>query len=161
METKKRKLTTFTSEALFENLKIFEGLRLEAYLCPGGVWTIGYGHTHNVKRGDKWSEQWAEESLRKDIAMVERDVLAMNIVKTVGQLDALVSFVFNIGYYRFKKSTLYHLIRQGANSAAIQREFGRWVYAGGKKQQGLVKRRSWEAWRYFQQSPYIDYSKLG
>ena len=33
-------------------IKEFEGLRLVAYKCPAGVWTIGYGHTYNVKEGD-------------------------------------------------------------------------------------------------------------
>ncbi|WP_193432926.1 glycoside hydrolase family protein [Candidatus Williamhamiltonella defendens] len=35
-----------------EQIKAFESLRLKAYLCPGGRWTIGYGHTKGVKAGD-------------------------------------------------------------------------------------------------------------
>lgn len=33
-------------------VKEFEGLRLEAYLCPAGVPTIGYGHTGGRTPGD-------------------------------------------------------------------------------------------------------------
>ena len=34
-------------------IKFFEGCELEAYKCPAGVWTIGYGHSKDVKEGDK------------------------------------------------------------------------------------------------------------
>ena len=30
-------------------VKTFEGFRADAYKCPAGVWTIGYGHTEDVK----------------------------------------------------------------------------------------------------------------
>ena len=42
-------------------IKKYEGLRLEAYLCPAGVWTIGYGHTAGVGKGMKITAEQAEE----------------------------------------------------------------------------------------------------
>ena len=127
-----------------------EGLRLEAYEDAAGVPTIGYGHTKNVRMGDKISEYWAKEMLREDIEEAEWLVKALHVAKTEGQLDALVSFVFNLGIGRLMTSTLLKVIRNGGSMQQIKKEFKRWVYAGGKKMPGLVKRREWEAKRFFE-----------
>ena len=47
-----------------EIIKKWEGLRLEAYLCPAGVPTIGWGHTKGVKLGDKITLEQAEDFLK-------------------------------------------------------------------------------------------------
>ena len=127
-----------------------EGLRLEAYEDAAGVPTIGYGHTKNVRMGDKISEYWAKEMLREDIEEAEWQVKELGVVKTEGQLDALVSFVFNLGIGRLNTSTLLKVIRNGGSMQQIKKEFKRWVYAGGKQLPGLVKRREWEAKRFFE-----------
>ena len=127
-----------------------EGLRLEAYEDAAGVPTIGYGHTKNVRMGDKISEYWAKEMLREDIEEAEWQVKELGVAKTEGQLDALVSFVFNLGIERLKTSTLLKVIRNGGSMQQIKKEFKRWVYGGGKQLPGLVKRREWEAKRFFE-----------
>ena len=127
-----------------------EGCRLEAYEDAAGVPTIGYGHTKNVRMGDKISEYWAKEMLREDIEEAEWQVKELHVAKTEGQLDALVSFVFNLGIDRLKTSTLLKVIRNGGSRQQIKKEFKRWVYAGGKQLPGLVKRREWEAKRFFE-----------
>ena len=141
-----------TTEILEDKLKAFEGLRLKAYRCPGGKLTIGYGHTgRDIREGDRISEYWACELLKGDIAEAERQVKELNIATTEGQLDALVSFVFNLGIGRLKASTLLKVIREGGSKAQIAREFKKWVYAGGgKRLRGLEKRREWEAKRFFE-----------
>lgn len=139
-----------TTEILFEKLMEMEGCRLEAYKDAAGVPTIGYGHTKNVRMGDKISEYWAKEMLREDIEEAEWLVKELGVVKTEGQLDALVSFVFNLGIGRLKKSTLLKVIRKGGSMQQIKKEFKRWVFAGGKQLPGLVKRREWEARRFFE-----------
>ena len=89
--------------------------------------------------------------LKGDIAEAERQVKELNIATTEGQLDALVSFVFNLGIGRLKASTLLKVIREGGSKAQIAREFKKWVYAGGgKRLRGLEKRREWEAKRFFE-----------
>ena len=139
------------SEELIAKLKTFEGLRLEAYLDDAGVPTIGYGHTgKDVKMGDRISKYWAEDLLRRDLRAVEDAVNALGVAKTQGQFDALVSFAFNLGADRLKKSTLLRRIRDGDSREAITREWMRWVYAGGKRLNGLVKRRTWEVKRFFE-----------
>ena len=125
-------------------IKRFEGCRLEAYKCPAGVWTIGYGHTAGVKKGDKISQELAEVYLKKDLYI--RCTQVSNLVKvplTQNQFDALLSLEYNIGITYFKSSTLLRLLNQGKyNDAANQ--FDRWVYANKKKLAGLVKRRAAE-----------------
>ena len=129
---------------------VMEGLRLEAYEDAAGVPTIGYGHTKDVRMGDRISEYWAKELLRDDIDEAEQQVKELGIARTEGQLDALTSFVFNLGIGRLKESTLLKVIREGGSKQQIRKEFKRWVYAGGKKLPGLVTRREWEAKRFFE-----------
>ena len=139
-----------TTDILLEKLMEMEGLRLEAYQDAAGVPTIGYGHTKNVRMGDRISEYWAKELLREDIEEAEWQVKELRVAKTAGQLDALVSFVFNLGIGRLKSSTLLKVIREGGSMQQVKKEFKRWVYAGGKQLPGLVKRREWEARRFFE-----------
>ena len=89
------------------------------------------------------------DQLLEDVAGMTRQVEALGICRTQAQLDALVSLAFNIGPKRLRRSTLVKLIRRGADAAAIRREWMRWVYAGGKRLEGLVRRREWEAARFF------------
>ena len=139
-----------TTEILLEKLMEMEGCRLEAYQDAAGVPTIGYGHTKNVRMGDRITQYWAKEMLREDIEEAEWLVKELGVAKTEGQLDALVSFVFNLGIGRLKRSTLLKTIREGGSKAQITKEFKRWVYADGKLLPGLVKRREWEAKRFFE-----------
>ncbi|MBQ8988290.1 MAG: lysozyme [Prevotella sp.] len=139
-----------TTEILVMKLMEFEGCRLEAYQDAAGVVTIGYGHTHNVRMGDRITAWYAKDLLKEDIAYFEDQVKALNVARTEGQLDALVSFAFNLGIDRLAGSTLLKVIREGGSKSQIRREFGRWVYAAGKKLRGLEKRREWEARRFFE-----------
>jgi len=139
-----------TTEILLEKLMEMEGCRLEAYQDAAGVPTIGYGHTKNVRMGDRITQYWAKEMLREDIEEAEWLVKELGVAKTEGQLDALVSFVFNLGIGRLKSSTLLKVIRSGGTKRQITQEFKRWVYADGKLLPGLVKRREWEAKRFFE-----------
>ena len=139
-----------TSETLILKLREFEGLRLEAYKDAAGVPTIGYGHTKGVRMGDKITRWWAIETLKKDIEEVAQQVDELEVAHTEGQMDALVSFAFNLGIDRLQRSTLLKLIRQGASKAVIKREFKKWVYAGGERMKGLERRREWEAKRFFE-----------
>ena len=139
-----------TTERLLTQLMVMEGLRLEAYEDAAGVPTIGYGHTKDVRMGDRISEYWAKELLRDDIEVAEQQVKELGVARTEGQLDALTSFVFNLGIGRLKESTLLRVIREGGSKQQIRKEFKRWVYGGGKKLPGLVTRREWEAKRFFE-----------
>ena len=139
------------SEVLIEKLKEFEGFRRDAYRDEAGVLTIGYGHTgKDVREGDRLTTYGAEQLLLIDLQEHEAAVRRLHVARTQGQFDALVSFVFNLGIERLQGSTLLKVIRHGGSHDQIQREFKRWVYAGGKKLRGLERRRDWEARRFFE-----------
>lgn len=138
------------SDICLEKLKEFEGFRSEAYLDAAGVPTVGYGHTKNVKLGDKITEYCAKEYLLQDLYETEQAVNALNVAKIPGQFDALVSFAFNLGIGRLTSSTLLKVIREGGSKQKITREFKRWIYAGGRPLKGLIRRREWEAKRFFE-----------
>jgi len=138
-----------TTEILFEKLKSFEGCRLQAYQDAAKVWTIGYGHTKGVKKGDNITQVEAEAYLREDVEEVEGQILALNLNLTQPQFDALVSFVYNVGIGAFKESTLLRFIREGRSENDIKKQFCSWVYSNGRTLPGLVKRREWEAIRFF------------
>ena len=57
-----------------ELIKSFEQLRLNSYLCPAGVWTIGYGHTDGVNQGMLITEKTADGFLKQDIQKAEDEV---------------------------------------------------------------------------------------
>ena len=139
------------SELALEKIKAFEGCRLSAYRDAAGVLTIGYGHTRGVREGDKISQYWADDYLRKDIEAVEAQIEELGLTLSQPQLDALVSFVFNVGIGNLRRSTLLKWIRDGRNENDIKREWRRWVYAGNPPRTlpGLIKRREWESIRYF------------
>lgn len=134
-----------TSERGLALIKKFEGCRLQAYKCPAGVWTIGWGHTRGVTKGQVISQVDAERMLREDIAPIEQQVNALGINLRQGQFDALVSFIFNLGIGNFNGSTLKKRIVAKADDAIIAAEFKKWNKAGGKVMPGLVRRREEEA----------------
>jgi len=85
------------SQAAIDLIKRFESLRLEAYLCPAGVRTIGWGHTADVQPGQKISPAKAEELLRQDIQQVEDGLTrVLRVPVSQGEFDALVSLCFNL-----------------------------------------------------------------
>lgn len=137
------------SEKAYSLVRQFEGLRLTAYKCPAGVWTIGYGHTSNVLPDKVITKEQSEEFLRQDIATAEKIVSAECPNLRQCQFDALVSFVFNVGGGNFCKSTLLKKVKANSDDNSIMDEFLRWVYAKGVVLPGLQKRRLAEMRLYF------------
>ena len=133
----------------YELIKQFEGLRLKAYLCPAGIWTIGYGHTSSVSPNSTISIQVADENLYSDVSNIEKQLDELNLNLRQCQWDAIVSFVFNVGIRNFRSSTLLAKIRTNPDDNSIMDEFLRWVYANGKVMKGLQKRRLAEMKLYF------------
>lgn len=137
-----------SSSLLINKIIAFEGIRLDAYKCPAGVWTIGVGHTKGVLKGQKITRAQAISLLKDDLAPVEKYVNGLGVCKTKGQFDALVDFAFNCGQGNLGRSTLLKKIRAKRPYEEIKAEFNKWVKGGGKVLPGLVTRRAWEAQRY-------------
>lgn len=126
-------------------VKEFEGLRLEAYLCPAGVPTIGYGHTSGVRLGTRISTDEADRFLTVDLERVRLQLMqSVKVPVSEGQFKALLSFAYNVGAAAVKDSTLLKYLNAGKFEAA-EREFSRWVYSKGEKLPGLARRRAREA----------------
>jgi lysozyme len=128
-------------------IKRFEGFSRTVYFCPAGYPTIGYGHV--VKDDEDFSagvdEEQAEELLCQDAQIAERAVLRLiNVPLTDGQFDALVSFTYNLGSGALQRSTLRRKINREEH-AEVPEQFMRWVWAGGRKLKGLIRRRAAEA----------------
>lgn len=130
-------------------IKEFETLRLNAYKCPAGVWTIGYGHTKDVKPGDVINETRAEYLLAEDLKDAETVVNRECPHVSQNQFDSLVSFTFNCGIGNFLKSTLLKCVKANPENVNIRYEFSRWNKSKGMILAGLIRRRKAEADLYF------------
>jgi lysozyme len=126
-------------------IKEYEGLRLEAYEDGAGVWTIGFGSTGNVHKGDTISAEQAE--MRLEASLIEVEQAVSRIVKvplTDNQFSALVCFAYNVGSGALEKSTLLKKLNEGGYDL-VPSYLKSWIFAGGKVERGLVKRRAAEA----------------
>ena len=131
-----------TSQRGINLIKQFEGVRLTAYKCPAGVYTIGYGHTRGVTRGMKITEEEASAFLAADLRNSEKAVERYDSIYHWNQneFDALVSFTFNCG-----ASNLRALLRNGRrNRSQIAATLPLYRKAGGKILKGLERRRAAE-----------------
>lgn len=138
-------MTRIVNAAGLALVKVFEGLRLEAYQDTSGIWTIGYGHTRSVKPGDSISAARAEQLLEADLMEAERAVEALvKVSLTDNQFSALVSFVFNLGDGAFARSTMLRKLNEGGY-ALVPACLKAWIFDNGRVLQGLVKRRAAEA----------------
>lgn len=126
-------------------IKAAEGCRLNAYKCPAGIWTIGYGHTKGVKEGDTWTQAQADKALEQDIETYLKAVLIAcpSLEHYPNRLAACISLAYNIGTGAFASSSVARYIRRGEYRAAAD-AFLLWVYAGKQKLPGLVTRRQRE-----------------
>lgn len=139
-----------TSSCGINFIKSFESFSSTKYICPAGVPTIGYGHA--IKQGENLhviSQDQAEELLANDLHIAENSVFRnIKLPLVQNQFDALVSFVFNLGGAALQRSSLRQKINYGAEADEIHDEFIKWVYSGGKKLVGLIRRRECEACMY-------------
>lgn len=140
----------------------WEGFRSAPYLCPARVWTIGYGSTmieDTPRANDPDAPRWipvtqhtrpipkayAEYLLERDLTFRVGKVKSLcPVPMTAKQLGALTSFCYNLGVAALAGSTLRKRVRE-QNWPAAATEIRRWVWAGGKRQKGLVLRRQQEA----------------
>lgn len=127
-----------TSKAALDQIAKYEGIRLKAYKCPAGVWTIGVGHTGGVTEGMTITHDQAMAFFADDIKASERAVEKLGMELTQGQFDALVSFCYNCGAGNLQKLVKGRTKKQIADAIPLYNK------GGGKVLAGLVKRRAWE-----------------
>lgn len=126
-----------------ELIKQFEGCRLKSYLCPAGVWTIGWGETHGVVEGMRWSQEHADNMLKVRVYSFMMQCLADCPTLEGERLAAATSLAYNIGKRAFYASTVRQRSKrrewQGAADAFLM-----WKRAGGRVLRGLLLRRQKE-----------------
>lgn len=121
-------------------IKKWEGLRLKAYKCSAGKWTIGYGHTTGVTKNLTCIQEQADAWLYADC---QNAMDAVNRWDTVyhwsqNEFDALVSFTFNCGSANLKS-----LLKNGTRTRTeIEKYLPQYRKAGGRVIQGLINRRN-------------------
>lgn len=122
------------------------------YICPAGVWTIGYGTTRlpNGIRVTKDTQPidraTAEDYLAYDLGRATMQALAISpiLAQSDERLGAVVSFIYNLGSGAYYRSTYRRKINEGDWDAA-KIECRKWVWGGGRRLPGLVIRRNEEA----------------
>lgn len=115
------------------------------YLCPAGYWTIGYGHLCS-KNHPAITLDEGERLLELDLAVAWGAALRQCptlAVQSDGRQAAIVDFVFNLGEGRLRSSTLRRRIVQGRWDL-VPDELRKWVWGGGRKLPGLIRRREAE-----------------
>lgn len=126
-------------------VKEFEGLRLNAYLCPAKIWTVGFGHTRTARPGMSVTAEQAEWLLDDDLKRAGREIERFVAVPlSDNQFAALGCFVFNIGAMHFAQSTLLRLLNRGWYEQ-VPAQLMRWNRANGEALGGLSRRRAAEA----------------
>lgn len=147
---------TKTSKKGIDLIKKYEGFRSKPYRCSAGVPTIGYGATY-YPNGQK--VKLSDPAIDEKHASILLEAMLVPYEKAVdsfcrddinqNQFDALVSFAYNLGTSALKNSTLLKKVNKNPNDKSIALEFNKWVNAGGKKLEGLVRRRTEESKLYF------------
>ena len=136
-----------------------EGIILKAYADPGVGWelpTIGIGTTkypngNKVKKGDIITKEQAFEYLEHDTNEFAKGIdKLVKVNLNQNQIDALISFTYNVGLGNLRSSTLLKKINNNPNDPTIADEFKKWSHANGKILKGLQIRRDKEAKLYFE-----------
>ena len=127
------------------------GLYLKSYQDSGGVWTVGYGSTYDfdkqrkVQQGDIITEAQAQRWLEMETSQNAKDIKSLvKVPLNNNQLNALISFVYNVGINAFKKSTMLKLLNSGADKNTVANQFDKWVFDNGVIVKGLINRRNAE-----------------
>ena len=133
----------------FESCHKKDGDGFKPYMCPGGVLTIGWGHTNDhgrqFKNRDRWTQAECDAAFDEDMRFFAGKVSAMvKVPLKQYQFDALVSFAYNVGASALRGSTLLRKLNaRDYDGAAL--EFHKWNRSKGKVLPGLVRRRAAEA----------------
>lgn len=133
-------------DKMFSKVKHYESFKSKAYRCSGGVMTIGYGYTKNVKWGDTITEAKALKLLEEELLLAKSHVLRIvKVPLTENQLASLTSFTFNCGQGSLRKLVCEKKNRlNNGNYKSVEVVMPQYRMAAGKVRKGLELRRKWE-----------------
>lgn len=126
-----------------------EGFKAVAYKCPAGVWTIGFGHTKDVHKGDSITRGEAYRLLDNDLKRYQEDLAALiKVDVTENQFIALMSFIYNFGITKCRTYTLFKKINAG-DEHGIREWWPKYCNPGSSFEKGLRDRRLRELELFF------------
>ena len=130
-------------------IKKFEGCELEAYKCSAGVWTIAYGRTKNVKKGDTCTQEQADQWLHEELPVFGAYVSdAVHVPLSQNEFDALVAWTYNLGPTNLNNSTMLKVLNDNKKEE-VPHQMRKWNKArvNGEKVvlPGLERRRQAES----------------
>jgi lysozyme len=136
------------SSEMIAQIKLLEGFQPRATALADGRWAVGYGHVASTQKGSVVTRTQAELLLRYDLTMIEQALAGLVFTPlNANQIDALGSFVYNIGLEAFEGSDVLKRVNAGDLIGAAS-AMERWCHAlvGGKSQEldGLIRRRAME-----------------
>lgn len=145
-----------------------EGCELVAYLCPAGVWTIGWGETasRTIRKGMRWTAEQADSRFLAELERYADEVAdLLRPDTTPGELGAMTSLAYNIGLAAFEKSSVRRLHEAG-DEAGAARAFALWNKARDpatgqlREVRGLTIRRGAEAALYLRPDPEARHERM-
>lgn len=127
-------------------IREFEGCQLQAYQCPAGVWTIGWGTTRYmdapVRSGDKISQDLADELLQNEVENLfgpgVLHLLPMAKHWRPEQVGALVSFAYNLGLGALEESTLRKRLLAGEEPCKVVKDGNHFNSVIFNRNEGLI-----------------------
>lgn len=134
-------------ELLINLIKEFEGCKLNAYKCPAGIWTIGYGCTgKNITKDTQWTQEKAEDKLHDMALQSLHDTINASPIlqyQNIEKQASIADFVYNLGITKYNTSTLKKRVDVGDWEEA-KKEILRWDKVKGQSLAGLTRRREKE-----------------
>jgi lysozyme len=134
-------------ELLTSIIKDFEGLRLKAYLCPAGKYTVGWGATgKGINKDTVWTKEQAENDVHNKALQALHDAVDVSPILSYQSFEkqaAIADFIYNCGLGAYKKSTLKRRV-DAMDWEEARKEILRWDKVGGKPLAGLTRRRKKE-----------------
>lgn len=143
------KKITFNQEIiqLANFIKKHEGKRLKTYICPGGIKTIGYGHSlTKLDKFDSITDFQADSLLYSDIKKAMNFVSQRLPYLKGSKKIAITHFVYAVGCGNLMESTLYKNLK---DSVDITNSLLAWNKIKGRKSKELEKQRLWELKQFY------------
>lgn len=144
--------TSLVSDKCIDFIKSWEGFYAEPYIDCVGVKTCGYGMTGKEIEGITHLTEKQASDMLKDLVnnkyadVIQKDLSSKGITLKQNEFDALVSFAYNCGVQGLLGSTLYKNVCSGVrNYDTILSNFTAWSNGGGRRIEGLYRRRTKEA----------------
>lgn len=136
------------SQRCIDLISLYEGFRSHPYLDPVGIPTIGFGNItwpNGTKVSMKDGAISREEAVKMLCYHIDKQIMPnldtlISVKINQNQVDAIISFCYNVGVDNFRNSSMRRLINSNLMKQAGN-EFQRWTKSSGKVLPGLTKRR--------------------